>query len=76
MQNEFPTAHLVKCRPLQTPKPNEKGNYENTSLGDLIIYTKELQVDYNECAIRNDALVDLILKENENIRENNKKLLK
>ncbi len=55
---------------------NEKGNYDGITLGDLILYTKDLQVDYNECAIRNDALVDLILKENENIRENNKKLLK
>ncbi len=53
---------------------NEKGNYDGITLGDLIIYTKDLQVEYNECAIRNDALVDLILKENERIRENNKLL--
>lgn len=55
---------------------NEEGNYNNMNLGALLLYTKDLQVEYNECAIRNDALVDLILKENERIHENNRKILK
>lgn len=60
---------------LSPPPTNKDGDYTNMNLGDLLNYTKDIQIDYNECAIRNDALVDLILKENERIRENNKKLL-
>lgn len=61
---------------LPSPPTNENGNYKNSTLSDLIQYTTEIQSEYNECAIRNDALVDLILKENIRIREQNKNILK
>jgi len=60
---------------MPVPQKNKDGEYSAT-LGDLITYTKDLQLDYNECAIRNDSLVDLITKENERIREINNKLKK
>ena len=47
-----PPANLtVKCDPISAL------NVKST-LGDLVKYTIELMTQYNECALRNDSLID------------------
>lgn len=65
---------MVKCPLLPEPPRNEEGNYENTKLDSLMKFTKELQVQYNECAIRHDSSVNLMNTLNVKIKEINDKI--
>jgi hypothetical protein len=68
MQNEFPTALLNKCPPLPVPDTGS----DTMTMGDLLVYTVDLQGLYIKCAIRFDAVIDAIHVENEVIRNKNK----
>lgn len=62
-QNEFPEAHLVRCDDITVPSQT------GVHLGDMINYSVQLQVQYNDCAIRHDETINLIRAENIRIRE-------
>lgn len=54
-----PANLTVRCDPI--PALTVKAN-----LGDLVKYTTDLMTLYNECAIRNDSLIETVTKPNKN----------